>query len=88
MAENKDVKEIVKWTENLKGAQQYIKDFANPLNWGVYRNFYRGEFPLNASETTDLPLLPLAVLYTIPLQIFIACFKFLGVILPIAPLLL
>lgn len=44
MAENKDVNEIVKWEENLKGSQQYLKDFANPQNWGVYRNFYRGEF--------------------------------------------
>ncbi|GAH18023.1 unnamed protein product, partial [marine sediment metagenome] len=44
MVANKDIDEIVKWMENLKGAQQYIKDFASPLNWGIYRNFYRGEF--------------------------------------------
>lgn len=44
MTKNKDIDEIVKWMENLKGAQQYIKDFASPLNWGIYRNFYRGEF--------------------------------------------
>ena len=40
----KDIDELVKWNENLKGGQQYMKDFASPLNWGIYRNFYRGNF--------------------------------------------
>ena len=44
MAENKDVKEIVRWEENLRGGQQYMKDFASPHNWGTYRNMYRGQF--------------------------------------------
>jgi len=39
-----DAEELAKWNENLKGSQTYMKDFANPLNWGIYRNFYRGEF--------------------------------------------
>ena len=37
-------KEIVKWNENRLGGIQYLKDFGNPLNWGIYRNYYRNEF--------------------------------------------
>ena len=40
----KDIDEIVKWTENLNGGKQYLKDFASPQNWGIYRNYYRNEF--------------------------------------------
>ena len=40
----KDIDEIVKWEENLRGGLQYMRDFASPMNWGIYRNYYRGEF--------------------------------------------
>jgi len=40
----KDIDEIVKWTENINGGKQYMRDFAQPQNWGLYRNYYRGEF--------------------------------------------
>jgi len=40
----KDIDEIVKWTENINGGKTYLKDFAQPQNWGLYRNYYRGEF--------------------------------------------
>jgi len=40
----KDIKEIAKWQENLYGGQQYMKDFASPSNWEIYRNYYRGMF--------------------------------------------
>lgn len=40
----KDIDEIVKWEENRQGGIQYMKDFAEPLNWEIYRNYYRGKF--------------------------------------------
>jgi hypothetical protein len=40
----KEIDELVKWQENLRGGIQYLKDFAFPQNWGIYRNYYRGEF--------------------------------------------
>ena len=40
----KEIEEIKKWEENRRGGIQYMKDFAAPLNWGIYRNYYRGEF--------------------------------------------
>ena len=40
----KESEEIVKWVENMRGGKTYMKDFAQPQNWGIYRNYYRGEF--------------------------------------------
>lgn len=40
----KDIDEIVKWEENRQGGIQYMKDFAEPHNWEIYRNYYRGKF--------------------------------------------
>lgn len=40
----KEIDEIVKWEENRLGGIQYMKDFAEPLNWAIYRNYYRNEF--------------------------------------------
>jgi len=40
----KEIEEIAKWSENLKGSLQYMRDFGSPQNWGIYRNYYRGEF--------------------------------------------
>ncbi|HUV84645.1 MAG TPA: hypothetical protein VMV86_03000, partial [Methanosarcinales archaeon] len=45
-----DIEELVKWQENLTGAKQYLKDFASPLDWGIYRNYYRGEFRSGAKN--------------------------------------
>ena len=39
-----DEEKIVRWEERLKAGQDYMKDFANPNNWHIYRNYYRGEF--------------------------------------------
>ena len=40
----KEIDELVKWNENLQGGLTYMKDFAAPLNWAIYRNYYRNEF--------------------------------------------
>jgi len=40
----KEIDEIVKWQENLRGGIQYLKDYGHPLNWAIYRNYYRNEF--------------------------------------------
>jgi hypothetical protein len=40
----KEIDEIVKWEENRQGGIQYMKDFAEPHNWEIYRNYYRGKF--------------------------------------------
>ena len=40
----KEIDELVKWNENRIGGIQYMKDFAAPLNWAIYRNYYRNEF--------------------------------------------
>lgn len=40
----KEIDEIVKWEENRLGGIAYMKDFAEPHNWEIYRNYYRGKF--------------------------------------------
>ena len=40
----KDEELIAKWWERIRGGQEYMKDYAKPNNWQLYRNYYAGEF--------------------------------------------
>jgi len=42
--ELKDIELIARWEDRLKSGQDYMKDYARPNNWHLYRNYYRGEF--------------------------------------------
>ena len=45
----KDEELIAKWEDRLKSGQEYMKDYARPDNWHLYRNYYRGEFPTGSA---------------------------------------
>ena len=39
-----DTELIAKWWEKIRGGQEYMRDYASPNNWQLYRNYYAGEF--------------------------------------------
>jgi hypothetical protein len=44
-----DEMKIKDWQRNISGGLQYMKDYAKPINWDLYRNYYRGIFDVGTA---------------------------------------